>query len=197
MKYSAGMVSQLFWFNETKETVKYLNSGMSKSDFLKKVVEENLFQLKAEDRRKRACNCIYRRLDSLPDELTKRIDTMDTSSAKIVVLISIMKSDLLFFEFVYEVYRQKIILGEKKIEDKDLNLFFDYKYEQSDIVQKWSDSAIKKLKNCYVKMLCEAGLVNVNKKSREIVPALINYRIEEQLKEYNLDIYLKAVKGEQ
>ena len=100
----------------------------------------------------------------------------------------------MFFEFVYEVYRQKIILGEKFLEDKDLNLFFDYKYEQSEIVRKWSDSGIKKLKSCYVKLLKEAGLLSEN--NREVLKPLINYKIEEILKAKGLQVYLKAVKGE-
>lgn len=196
MKYSAGMVSQLFWFNETKETVRILNSGKSKAELLKEAVEKNIYQLKSEDRRKRACNCICRRLESLPEDIVLKLDSIDISSAKIIVLISIMKTDLLFFEFVYEVYRQKIILGEKTLEDKDLNLFFDYKYEQSEIVQKWSESGIKKLKNCYIKILNEAGLISSAKGTRLIEPALINYKIEEQLKTNDLGIYVKAVKGE-
>ena len=194
MHYSAGMVSTLFWFNETKETIELINSGLSNEEILKKVVDENIYQLKNIDRRKRTCRCILKRISALPDEIISKFYKIDNSSAKILVLISIMKTDLLFFEFVYEVYRQKIILGEKFLEDKDLNLFFDYKYEQSEIVRKWSDSGIKKLKSCYVKLLKEAGLLSEN--NREVLRPLINYKIEEILKAKGLQVYLKAVKGE-
>ncbi|MDY3908989.1 MAG: BrxA family protein [Eubacterium sp.] len=34
-------------------------------------------------------------------------------TAELLTLISIMLTDKLFFEFVHEVYREKIILGEK------------------------------------------------------------------------------------
>lgn len=196
MKYSAGMVSTLFWFNETRETARLLNNGIPKEEILKQAEEDNIYQLKAIDRRKRACRCILKRLDALPKEIVEKLNVMDMSSAKIIVLISIMRTDLLFFEFVYEVYRQKIILGERTLDNKDLNLFFDYKYEQSEIIQKWSDSGIKKLKNCYTKILNEAGLLNVTKEKKEIVPALLNYKIEEILSDNNLQVYLKAVKGE-
>lgn len=196
MHYSAGMVSTLFWFNETKETIGLINLGLSNEEILKKVTDENIYQLKSIDRRKRACRCILKRIAALPDKIISKFNIIDNSSAKILVLISIMKTDLLFFEFVYEVYRQKVILGEKFLEDKDLNLFFDYKYEQSEIVRKWSDSGIKKLKSCYVKILKEAGLLNENRGNREIIRPLINYKIEEILKANNLQVYLKAVKGE-
>lgn len=195
MKYSAGMVSQLFWFTETKNTVKCINKGMDTNDILNKVINQNIYQIKAEDRRKRAFNCILRRLSALPEDLAMKIDTMDSSSAKILVLIGIMKTDLLFFEFVYEVFREKIMLGEKKLEDRDLNLFFDNKRAQSEIIQKWSDSGIKKLKSCYVKLLAEAGLLKISKGNREIIPALINYKVEDELVKANMEIYLNAVKG--
>ena len=194
MHYSAGMVSTLFWFNETKETIELINLGLSNEEILKKVVDENIYQLKNIDRRKRTYRCILKRISALPDEIISKFYKIDNSSARILVLISIMKTDLLFFEFVYEVYRQKIILGEKFLEDKDLNLFFDYKYEQSEIVRKWSDSGIKKLKSCYVKILKEAGLLSEN--NREVLRPLINYKIEEILKAKGLQVYLKAVKGE-
>ena len=102
---------------------------------------------------------------------------------------------ILFFEFVYEVFREKIKLGEKKLEDKDLNLFFDNKLSQSEIVQKWSDSGIKKLKNCYVKLLAEAGLLSDTKGNREIIPALINYKVADELVKADMEVYLNAVKG--
>lgn len=195
MKYSAGMVSQLFWFTETKMTVGLINQGMTFEDILCKVLNENIYQIKAEDRRKRAFNCILKRINALPENLAKKIDRMDTSSAKILMLIGIMKTDLLFFEFVYEVFREKIKLGEKKLEDKDLNLFFDNKLSQSEIVQKWSDSGIKKLKNCYVKLLAEAGLLSDTKGNREIIPALINYKVADELVKADMEVYLNAVKG--
>lgn len=40
----------------------------------------------------------------------------------------------LFFKFLHEVYDKKIRLGEKKITDCDLNVFFSDKTMQSDVV---------------------------------------------------------------
>lgn len=38
-----------------------------------------------------------------------------------------------------EWYRRKIIVGEKTIENRDMNTFFDEKASQSDIVNGWSE----------------------------------------------------------
>ena len=65
--------------------------------------------------------------ESLTDGAVERLVKVDNENAKLLTLISIMYTDKLFFEFVYDVYRGKIILGEKTIEDRDINRFFDEK----------------------------------------------------------------------
>ena len=44
--YSAGMVSQVFAFVETKKTAELIVQGLSKDEIKTKVQEENLYQLK-------------------------------------------------------------------------------------------------------------------------------------------------------
>ena len=44
--YSAGMVSQVFAFVETKLTDELMAAGMSKDDIKDKVIGENLYQLR-------------------------------------------------------------------------------------------------------------------------------------------------------
>lgn len=194
MNYSAGMVSQVFAFVETKKLADLLAKGLSKEEAWELVESENLFQLKNPTRLKRTFNYILNRLQSLPEELINLLPVLDTENAKILVLVGIMKTDILFFEFVYEVYRGKIILGEKTIENRDLNTFFDDKSNQSELVAGWSEAGVQKLKNCYIKNLVDAGLLT-DTKTRTIKTALINYRLEDILKKNDLEMYLNAVLG--
>ena len=46
MNYSAGMVSQVFAFVETKQTAELMAAGMSKDEIKDKVIGENLYQLR-------------------------------------------------------------------------------------------------------------------------------------------------------
>ena len=192
--YSAGMVSQVFAFVETKKTAELIVQGLSKDEIKTKVQEENLYQLKNENRLKRTFNYVYNRLSSLPEGAVELLVKVDNDNAKLLILISIMNTDKLFFEFVYEVYRGKVILGEKAIEDRDINGFFDDKAAQSELVSGWSEAGVKKLKQCYIKNLADAGLIE-STKSREIRYALVNYRIEELLHKYRMDAYINAIKG--
>ena len=50
--------------------------------------------------------------------------TSDLATQKVINLIAILRSDRLFFEFMFEVYREKNILGIPVIEDADINIFF-------------------------------------------------------------------------
>lgn len=81
--------------------------------------------------------------ESLPDGAVELLVKVDNENAKLLTLISIMNTDKLFFEFVYEVYRGKIILGEKTIEDRDINGFFDEKAAQSEEVAQEGKKALK------------------------------------------------------
>ena len=101
----------------------------------------------------------------------------------------------LFFEFLHEVYDEKIRLGEKEITDRDLNVFFSGKAVQSEVVAGWSETAVRRLKQCLTKMMFEAGLLENSAKPRTIKPVHIDYRTEELLTANGLGEYLKAVKG--
>lgn len=158
------------------------------------MIGENLYQLRNETRLRRTFNYVYNRLSSLPDGAVELLVKVDNENAKLLTLIAIMNTDKLFFEFVYDVYRGKVILGEKTIEDRDINGFFDDKAAQSEEVAGWSESGIKKLKNCYMKNLADAGLIE-STKTRVIRHALVNYRIEELLHSNGMDAYINAVKG--
>ncbi len=196
MEYSAGKVSCLFWLSETRKTAELLVAGKEINEIKKLVIKENIYQVKAEIRAKRIFGAILRRLESLPNDIVGKIAKGDIGTVKLLLLIGIMKTDLLFFEFVNEVHRQAIILGENKITDRVINAFFDLKKTQSQLVATWSDSTIKKLKQCYTKMLFEAGVLNSATNKRKIIIPPVDYKLRKLLKDNNLQVDLNAITGE-
>ena len=195
MEYSAGLTSQLFWLQESRKTASYILNGYKRADIRKIAWEENIYQVKAEYRAYEVLNGTYRRLEALPEAVLKVFTTCDVEKAKILNLIAILLDSRLFFEFMHEIYAEKIRLGEKEITDRDLNVFFSDKALQSEEVAGWTDTAVKKLKQCFTRMLFEAGILENSAKPRVIRPVHIDYRTEELLKENGLGEYLKAVKG--
>ena len=153
MKYSAGIVSKSFWFLESRKTARYIIEGLKRQDIIELAVKENIYQVESEYRARRMASSIYQRLKSLPEDVLKLLVEADSETSRIIVLISIMKTDRLFFEFMHEVFRTKIITGDHILEDRDLNIFFEEKRIQSATVDKWVDSTIKRLKSEYIRML--------------------------------------------
>lgn len=195
MEYSAGLTSKLFWLQESRKTAYYIVEGYSKADIRRIAWEENIYQVKAEYRAYEVLNGTYRRISVLPVPVLKAFIKCDVETAKILNLIAILMDSRLFFEFIHEVYDEKIRLGEKEITDRDLNVFFSDKAMQSDTVAGWTDTAVKKLKQCFTRMMFEAGLLESSAKPRIIRPVHIDYRTEKLLIENDLGEYLKAVKG--
>lgn len=125
--YSAGLTSKLFWLQESRKTAGYILDGYSKADIRKIAWEENIYQVKAEYRAYEVLNGTYRRVSALPEAVLRAFTTCDVETAKILNLIAILMDSRLFFEFLHEVYDEKLRLGEKEITDRDLNVFFSDK----------------------------------------------------------------------
>ena len=195
MEYSAGLTSKLFWLQESKKTASYILEGYTKSEIRKIAWDQNIYQVKAEYRAYEVLNGTYRRVSALPKTVLELFTTCDIETAKILNLIAILMDSRLFFEFIHDVYDEKIRLGEKEITDRDLNVFFADKAMQSEAVAGWSDVAVKKRKQCFTRMMFEAGLLESSAKPRIIKIIHVDYRTEEILSQNGLGEYLKAVKG--
>lgn len=198
MEYSAGSVSKLFWYIETKETVKLLKDK-SIDEVKDIVVSDNLYQQKSEDRLNREFSVISKRIMSLPESLRYMIYDADIMTSKLIVIISIMATDRLFFELMYEVFREKIRMEEEALKDSDLNVFFRSKQEQSDVCAKWTDSAIKKLKQTFQKYMIEAQLLKTSEASKSekvVIKPYIEQELRQELIANNMEKYLYALTGE-
>lgn len=195
MEYTASLVSKPFWYLESRETAKYILNGYDRDALKKTAVEENIYQVNAEYRIVEIVNTTYARLTTLPPELIRIVAEGDRPTAKALLLLSIMKSDRLFFEFMYEVFRVKMHLHDFLITVKDLNAFFSYKATQSEKVAGWSDASVKKLKSAYMRLLFLAELATETKEGWMIQRPLIDSSIQALLESNGMKPYLSALIG--
>lgn len=196
MKYSAGIMSASFWLLETKTTAEYILEGLSKSEIVELALNENIYQVDSERRAKELANTTYRRLKDFPEELLQFFVNADVNSSKIIVLISILKNDKLFFEFMYEVFREHIILGNYTLNNSDFNIFFTNKAQQSEIIENWAEKTVKRLGSNYRQFLSEAGLLEKDDKDYKIILPFLDFRLRELLVENDFEPYVKAICGE-
>lgn len=197
-KYSAGGVSKLLWYVETKETVKLLQSHTT-TEVKDLVMSNNLYSQRSEDRLKREFNEIKKRILNLPPDIRNMIVSSDVSTSRLIVLIGVMTTDRMFFELMYEEYRRKLHMGDELWKYSDVNIFFRNKKEQNEDVARWTDKAVAKLKQTYHKYMLEAGILenitdNVNEK--KISKPYIEQELRDKLLSNGMDKYLYALTGE-
>lgn len=195
MKYSAGIVSSSFWLYESKTTAEYLLEEISKKELIELSLSENIYQVDSERRAKRMAGNLFNRFNGFSEELLRYFISADSNSSKLFVLIAIIKNDKLFFEFMYEVFREHIILGNFNINDSDLDIFFMNKTNQSEIIENWSETTIKKLKSIYKLFLIEAGILEKDDEDYKIILPFIDYRLKELITQNNLTPFLNAITG--
>jgi len=194
-KYSAGLMSQSFWFIEFKKIVKLINDGKSIDEIRALCLEDNLLGISKAYRAKRIYGYIINRVRTLDSTLIKLFCDSDLSTQKLINLITILRTDRLFFEFVYEVYREKVILGIPYMEDSDLGVFFKNKEAQSDDVATWKDTTVKHLKSNYLNYLADANLLSESTKKYSITPPIVDVVLERYLQAREETPILKAITG--
>ena len=195
LEYSAGLMSQSFWFLEFKKAVKLRNEGLSYDEIKKKCVEENLFGAAKEYRALRMAGYIITRIKAMDDTLVELFCSSDLATQKLINLITILRTDRLFFEFVYEVYREKVILGVDCMEDVDVNVFFTRKETQSELIAGWKDTTKRKLRNIYMNFMTDANLLTVIEKKKTITPPILDVALERYLKALDEEAMVKALTG--
>ena len=195
MEYSAGLVSQSFWFVEIKKIIKLINDGMTEEEIKELCINENLFGAMKEYRAKRIYGYIWNRTKKLDKAMIELFCSSDIATQKVINLISILKSDRLFLEFMFEVYREKNILGVNVIEDSDVNIFFKNKEIQSEDVVAWSDATKRRLRSIYINYLIDSNLLTVVEKRKTITPPILDIALERYLKANGDDTILKAITG--
>jgi len=195
-EYSAGIMSQSFWFQECRQFIELLRENKTETELKTIVIEENLFGAPNEYRAKRMYGYISNRVKSVESGLLKIFLLSDIETQKLIILIATIRKDKLFFEFLYEVYREKIILGENQIGIADVDKFFIYKETQNDELLSWQDTTKKRVQSAYLTFMTEANLLRSNKKIRIITPPLIDMRLEKYLRANGETAILKALTGE-
>jgi len=195
-KYKSTIKSMAFLFLELKKASGLYLQGLKADEIKKKALEENIFLLDTENRIKEIASTVLKRIEVLDEFLLRKLTNGNLETSKQIALYAILKTDRLFFEFMQEVYREKYLLGDYIITDRDFNTFFQRKSEQSEQVASWKDYTLYKLKQVYKRTLLQAGFVKKNKKNIQIVRPLMEEDVVEHLKSKGDQIYLQTMLGE-
>ncbi|SUY48142.1 Putative inner membrane protein (DUF1819) [Clostridium putrefaciens] len=196
MEYKSTIKSRPYLYKETKKAASLISKGLKAEGIKNKSLEDNIFQLESETRKKEVASIIVARLKDLDKFIIDKISEGNVETSKILVLYAIIKTDRLFFEFMNEVYKEKLLLRELFLRDKDFNTFFQSKREQSEKVASWTEYTFKKLKQVYVRILFECGLIENQKGDRKIKTPILDSEVKEYLYKIGDKKYINAIVGE-
>lgn len=196
MEYKSTIKSRPYLYKETKKASILIKQGFEVNDIKNKSIEDNIFQIESEARKKEVASIIVARLKDLDKFIIDKISEGNIETSKMLVLYAIIKTDRLFFEFMNEVYKEKLLLRDLFLRDKDFNAFFQSKREQSEKVASWTEITLKKLKQVYVRILFECGLIENQKGDRKIKTPILENEVKDYLYKIGDKIYINAILGD-
>ena len=196
LEYKSTIKSKPFLYKEMKKAAELMNQGFKDFEIKDMSRNDNIFQVNTEARKSEIASIVIQRLKAIDDFLVEKIVNGEIGTSKQIVVYSIMKTDRLFFEFMYEVFREKILMGDSTLQDKDFDIFFSRKKEQSKKVASWTNYTFYKLKQVYIRILFEAGFIKGRKRDRVIVKPIIEEELVQHLKKIVDEKYLNSLMGE-
>ena len=194
--YRAGAVKFAFWFLEFRKEVGLLQAGKSFEEIKTLSEKGNLFGTQTSARSKLIYSTVSGRIKALGDDFYDLFLESDIATQKLFVLSSIMASDTLFFDFVYEVIREKMLIGSNSFTDADIRIFFHNKQVQDETVAKWTDQSLGRLGQTYKQYLQSAGMTDDGKKERKILKPILDPSLERWLQDHEMAVIVKTLAGE-
>lgn len=196
LQYTSILKSRPYLYLELKKVASMKIQGLDYNDIKNKAMQENIFGLGSEMRKREISSAVINRIKELDGFVLIKIVNGDLQTSKQLNLYSILKTDRLFYEFMKEVYREKMVLKDYVLVDMDFNVFFRKKSEQNKQIAQWQDYTFYKLSQVYKRVLLEAGFIKKSKNKVEIIPQIMEKDVMDHLKEIGDMAYLEIMIGE-
>lgn len=195
LEYNVGLTGESFLYNETKIMAKMILEGENVENLKKRNIKENLMQHKATGSLSRVNGPVFRRISVLDEKLLQEFIKPDLDTSKFILLYAIMKTDKLVFDFVNEVYKEKLILKKEYVYKYEFDKFYEEKILFSEKLKNASDSSKNKIKQVIFKILVDAGLLKKEKDKFKVVRPLLKQWFIDFLEAKGDKEYVLALKG--
>ncbi|MFA6729100.1 MAG: DUF1819 family protein [Prevotella sp.] len=194
-RYSATLPANPFAFPQSRVIAAVMMKiGDDRVAVKEEIHEGNLLQVNSKANEDSIFNYVYRRLDVISESMKEIIVTGDETDARFVNLVSIMKYDLLFREFMVDVYHERV-RDRSPLMDYDIMSFFERKGREDENVASWRYVTVFKLRRLYARILFEAGFIKSSSGTREICTPYISRDTKELLMKEGYEEYIIATLG--
>lgn len=194
--YSSAIKKTPYKYTISKKIAKLILDGLDRNEVYKKCVENNYIEVDSENRRKEITNVVYERLLELDNFLLNQLYNGDVSTSKFILVYAIAKNDSLFFDFMFEVYRDALLSEGKYISIDDFDLFFASKKEADPIVSTWGHFTLDQLSKGYRNILVDSGLGHRVKRTIVVDKAMVHPEVQDHIALIHDKEYLQALLGE-
>lgn len=193
--YSSSIKKTPFKYPIAKKIAKLMLDKKDRTEIAQACIEENYIEIESADRRREITNVLYERLAALDDFLLNEFYNGDVATSKFILVYAIAKTDSLFFDFLFEVYREALVGDKHYLSIDDFDNFFIGKKENDLIVAKWGDFTLQCMKKSYRNVLCDSGMGTRERKNIVVNRMMIHPAVEEHITLLGDKEYLKAMLG--
>ena len=194
--YSSAIKKTPFKYTIAKKIAKLMLDGLDHDELYQKCFNENYVEIESLERRREVTNVVYNRLCSLYDYLLNEFYNGDVATSKFILVYAIAKTDTLFFDFLFEKYRDALMNPERQyLSIDDFDDFFQSKKQVDLIVAKWGKFTLQCLTKGYRNILVESGLGRRERKTIVVNRVMIHPAVEEHIEQIGDRDFLRATLG--
>ncbi|MCM1123840.1 MAG: DUF1819 family protein [Eubacterium sp.] len=195
-QYSSAIKKTPFKYPIAKRIAGLILDNLDYDELYKKCYDDNYVEIESLERRREVTNVVYNRLCALDVFLLKEFYNGDVATSKFILVYAIAKTDTLFFDFLFEKYREALMNPERDyLSIDDFDHFFESKSQSDLIVAKWGQFTLQCLTKGYRNILVESGLGRRERKSIIVNRMMIHPAVEEHIELIGDKDYLRAMLG--
>jgi len=194
--YSSSIKKTPFKYSISKKIAKLMIDGKGRQEVFDECYVRNYIEVESIDRRKEISNVIYSRLINIDEFLLKQFYEGDVETSKFILVYAIAKSDMLFFDFMFEIYREALVGNKDYISIDDFDNFFAAKKETDLIVASWGHYTMTQLAKGYRNILVDSGMGERDKRNIKAIKLMIHPAVQDYIRQIGDAEYLKALLGE-
>lgn len=194
--YSSAIKKTPFKYAISKKIAGLILDGLDRQEVLRKCYLENYIDVESAGRRREITSVIYVRLINIDAFLLDQFYNGDVETSKFILVYAISKNDSLFFDFMFEVYREALIGNKDYISLDDFDNFFASKKETDLIVASWGSYTIDQLSKGYRNILVDSGMGARSKRNIKAIKVMVHPSVQDYIKQIGDEDLLKALLGE-
>ena len=193
--YSSAIKKTAYRYAESKRIAFLLFEGKSWKEIYDDCVANNGISIASEARRREVTNVVYNRVSKLDKYMLEQFVTGDITTSKFILVLAIANTDKLFFEFLFEKYREALITDRNYLSIDDFDSFYQAKKETNATVAKWCAETLVCLAKGYRNILAESGMGIRRGRSIEVQRLIIHPDVERHIAEHYGNAYIEAMLG--